>query len=109
MDGMSPMSVLAVRFITAFLIALGTVTGIVAHVGAAQSEAQQVQVADDGQHRLIDAELGVAQTLDHNGCVDQGDEGAESQRNVGQNSARPNLIDLQEHPPFHDLTIYYTI
>ena len=61
----------AVELGAALFVPGGAEAGVVADIGAAQSEAQQVQVADDGQYGLIDAELAVTQTVQHNGRVDQ--------------------------------------
>ena len=55
----------------ALFVAGGAEAGIVPDIGAAQSEAQQIQIGDDGQDGLIDAELTVTQTLQHDGRVHQ--------------------------------------
>ena len=79
----------------ALFIAGGAEAGIVPDIGAAQSEAQQIQIGDDGQDGLIDAELTVAQTLQHDGRVHQRDNGAQRHGHIGQHGARPYLIHLQ--------------
>ena len=90
----------AVELGTALFVSGGTETGVVPHIGAAQAEAQQVQVGDDGQHRLIDAEFAFAQPLQHNGRIDKRDDGAKAHRHIGQHRSRLDLIDLHAVAPF---------
>ena len=67
----------AVQLGAALFVAGGAEAGIVTDIGAAQSEAQQIQIGDDGQDGLIDAELTVPQPLQHNGGIYQRDDGAQ--------------------------------
>ena len=85
---------------TALFIPGGTEPGVVADIGAAQPEAQQVQVADDGQDGLIDAELAVTQPVQHDGRVDQRDDGAQRHGHIGQHGACPYLVHLHRSTSF---------
>ena len=67
----------AVQLGAALFVAGGAEAGIVTDVGAAQPEAQQIQIGDDGQDGLIDAELTVPQPVQHNGGIYQRDDGAQ--------------------------------
>ena len=67
----------------ALFVVFGLGAGVVADVGAAQPEAQQIQIRDDGQHGLVHAELAVAQPLDHNGRIHQRNDGAQPHGQIG--------------------------
>ena len=96
----------AVELGHALLILRHPASGVVANIGAAQAEAHQVQVGDDGQNRLIDAEFAGAQPLEHDGGIDQGDEGGEPHGHIGQKGTGPYLIDLYGSSPLLFQKIY---
>ena len=81
-------------------VAGGPEPGIVPHIGAAKSEAQQIQIGDDGQYRLINTELALAQPLQHNGRIDKRNDGAQPHGQIGQYRARFDLVDLHVPAPF---------
>ena len=95
----------AVELGAALLVPGGPETGVVAHIGAAQAEAEKIQIGDDRQHRLIDAEFTFAQPLQHNGRIDKRDDGAQSHGDIGQQRARFDLIDLHVPAPFAQFNI----
>ena len=64
-------------------VVFGFGAGVVADVGAAKAEGQHIQIGDDGQDGLINAELAVAQPLDHNGRVHQRDHRAQPHGQIG--------------------------
>ena len=102
----------AVELGAALLVAGGPEAGVVPDVGTAQAEAQQIQIGDDGQHRLVYAELAVTQLPQHDGRIDQRDDGAQRHGNVAQRGARPDLIYLQRRTSFpalvSNIALYYS-
>ena len=90
----------AVELGAAPLVTGGPEPGVVAHIGAAKTEAQQIQIGDDGQYRLINTELALAQPLQHNGRIDKRNDGAQPHGQIGQYRARFDLVDLHVPAPF---------
>ena len=71
------------------------VPGIVAHIGAAQTQTHKAQVRNDRQHQVINRVFAAAQAIHHHRRVDQRYDNAQSHGKIGQDGSRPDLIDFQ--------------
>ena len=63
-------------------VILRLVAGIVVDIGAAETEGQEIEIGDDGQHRLVHTELAGAKALEHDGGIDEGDNGGKTHGHV---------------------------
>ena len=94
----------------ALFVTGGAEAGVVAHVGTAKPEAQQIQIGDNGQYRLVHAKFAVAQLPEHDGGIDQRDYGAQCHGDIAQRGAGTHLIHLQQSAPsqVNSIALYYS-
>ena len=84
----------AVELAHAVPIVRGLEAGIVANIRAAEAEGEQAQIRDNGEYKLIDAILAVTETADHDRRIDEGDDGAQYDGDIGQHRTGTHLIDF---------------